>query len=506
MNRPTALVAGAGPVGLTMAAELARRGISCRIVDKAGARTELSKALVVWPRTLELLRLAGSADAFLEAGRKITSARLYAGSRRLATLGFESIATPYPFALFVPQSETERLLEERLARLGVKVERNLELTGFTSGADGVTAKLRRADGKTESVNADYLLGCDGAHSIVRHKLGLAFDGVSEQGVWMLGDVKLRNHPDPGELLLFWHGEGVLAIFPMREGRYRIIADWGKAAPPPSENVTATLGHIQRFLDRRGPAGMVAFDPAWLAFFRINERKVKDYRKGRVFLLGDAAHIHSPAGGQGMNTGMQDAFNLGWKLALVAKGKASETLLDSYASERGDVGAMVLRNATRLTHVATIRNMPGQAARNVAAWLLMKLPKFRRAFTASMTELAIGYPKSALSRGTRGAPKGGLAPGDRAPDSELVLLGGGRTRLFDALDPGGFTFLSAGADETAGRILAQRFKPLVKYLPCLPGGDYVNGFYLIRPDGYLGLIARNGAYADVEAYLEEWLNA
>ncbi len=504
MAKLTALVAGAGPVGLTMAVELARRGVSCRIVEKAGARTELSKALVVWPRTMELLRFAGADDAFLASGRKITSARLYAGRRKLANIGFESVKTPYPFALFVPQSETERLLEEHLARLGVKVERAVELTDFTASAGGVTANLRRADGKSESVNADYLLGCDGAHSIVRHKLGFTFNGVSEQGVWMLGDVKLRNHPDPGELLMFWHGEGVLAIFPMREGRYRIIADWGKAAPPPSENVPATLDHIQGFLDRRGPGGMVAFDPAWLSFFRINERKVKDYRKGRVFLVGDAAHIHSPAGGQGMNTGMQDAFNLGWKLALVAKGKLPEALLDSYASERGMVGAMVLRNATRLTRIATIRNRPGRMLRNVTAWLLMKLPKFRRLFAGAMTELDIAYPKSALSRGTQGAPKGGLTPGDRAPDAELVLLGGGRARLFDALDPGGFTFLSSGADETAGRDLAQRFAPAVKYLPTLPGDDYVNGFYLIRPDGYVGLIAANGEYQAVEEYLKAWL--
>jgi 2-polyprenyl-6-methoxyphenol hydroxylase-like FAD-dependent oxidoreductase len=503
MAKLTALVAGAGPVGLTMAAELARRGIACRIIEKAAARTELSKALVVWPRTLELLRFAGAADAFLASGRKITSGRLYAGRRKLATIGFESIETPYPFALFVPQSETERLLEEQLARLGVKVERNLELTDFTSSVESVTAKLRRADGKTESVNADYLLGCDGAHSIVRQKLGFTFDGVSEQGVWMLGDVKLRNHPDPGELLLFWHGAGVLAIFPMREGRYRIITDWGPA-PQPGKNVPATLAQIQNFLDERGPGGLVAFDPVWLAFFYINERKVKDYRKGRVFLLGDAAHIHSPAGGQGMNTGMQDAFNLGWKLALAAKGKAGETLLDSYASERGAVGAMVLRNATRLTHIATIRNKPGRVVRNLAAWLLMKLPKFRRVFAAAMTELDIAYPKSALSKRSKAAPKSGLAPGDRAPDAELILMSGGRARLFDTLDPGGFTFLSSGADEAAGRALAQRFAPYVKFVPCLPTKDYVNGFHLIRPDGYVGLIAANGEYAAVEEYLKEWL--
>ena len=169
MSRVPVLVAGAGPIGLTMAAELTRRGITCRIVEKSPARTDLSKALVVWPRTLELLRQAGAAGAFLAAGRKITAARLYAGSRVLANIGFDQIETPYPFALFVPQSETERLLEEHLGRLGIAVERQIELIDFTPSADGVVASLRRADGQTESVAADYLIGCDGAHSIVRHK-------------------------------------------------------------------------------------------------------------------------------------------------------------------------------------------------------------------------------------------------------------------------------------------------------------------------------------------------
>src|ERR1700691_579169 len=367
MARLKALVAGAGPVGLTMAAELVRHGISCRIVDKAPARTELSKALVVWPRTLELLRIAGCAGDFLAAGRMIVSARLYAGRRMLANIGFESIDTPYPFSLFVPQSETERLLEEYLRKLGVRVERGVELASFTANVHGVNARLRRADGKNETVATDYLIGCDGAHSTVRHRLRLPFDGVSEQGIWLLADVKIRNHPYPGELLLFWHGDGVLAIFPMKEGRYRIIADWGAAEPPP-ENATPALTQIQDLIDRRGPRGLEAYDPAWLSFFRINERKVKDYRKGRVFLAGDAAHIHSPAGGQGMNTGMQDAFNLAWQLAAVLHGDAGDTLLDSYQADRMPVADRVITFTDRLTKAGTLSGIPSRI-RDLAIRLL-----------------------------------------------------------------------------------------------------------------------------------------
>src|SRR5665213_564544 len=284
MSNVTVLIAGAGPVGLALAVELTRWGVPCRIVEKAEAATPYSKALVVWPRTLEHFATAGCAAEFLDAGRPITRAEIRAGTRRIARIDFTGIETPYPYALFVPQSETERLLEEYLGRLGVTVERRIELTGFTPGPDSVVATLRRADGGAEHVAADYLIGCDGAHSAVRHGLGMEFSGVSEQGVWMLGDLQLR-----------------------------------------------------------GPGGLTAHDPVWLSLFHINERKVADYRRGRVFLAGDAAHIHSPAGGQGMNTGIQDSVNLAWKLALVSRGHARPVLLATYSPERSAVGAMVLRS-------------------------------------------------------------------------------------------------------------------------------------------------------------------
>jgi 2-polyprenyl-6-methoxyphenol hydroxylase-like FAD-dependent oxidoreductase len=510
MSRVPVLVAGAGPIGLTMAAELTRRGIACRIVEKSPARTDLSKALVVWPRTLELLRQAGAAGAFLAAGRKITATRLYAGSRVLANIGFDQIETPYPFALFVPQSETERLLEEHLGRLGIAVERQIELTDFTPSADGVVASLRRADGQTESVAADYLIGCDGAHSIARHKLGFAFDGVSEQGIWVLGDVKLRNHPHPGELLLFWHGAGVLAIFPMNQDRYRIIADGGNdaATADRSEKSEATMAQIQALLDRRGPGGIEAYDPVWLSFFRINERKVKNYRGGRVFLVGDAAHIHSPAGGQGMNTGMQDAFNLAWKLALTIGGQGGESLLDTYSSERAAVGDMVLRNATRLTHIATLRNKPAREVRNTLAWLLMKLPLFRRLFAAAMTELDIAYPNSALSRQGAGYA-GKLKPGDRAPDAHVAAGEMKRVALFDMLNREGFTLLGIGGKAIE---LPERYADLIETVHLAAEQDvagelaarYGEGLFLIRPDWYIGLCAAPSDMRAVEDYLSEWL--
>jgi 2-polyprenyl-6-methoxyphenol hydroxylase-like FAD-dependent oxidoreductase len=351
------LVVGAGPVGLTLAAELKRYGVSVRIVDKASSRTDKSKALVVWSRTLELLARAGCAEAFVAAGCKVVAVNLNAGGRPLGRVTFDAVDSPYPYALMLPQSDTERLLEEHGAALGVTVEREVELTTFVADGEGATAELRHADGRIETVRADWLVGCDGAHSAVRHGLGFTFEGDTLRSDWVLADVHLAGVPVPSsELAMYAHAEDVLALFPIAPGRYRVIADVGDTgAAPPAE---PTLDEVQALLDRRGPGGIAASDPIWLSAFRINERKVKSYRAGRVFLAGDAAHVHSPAGGQGMNTGMQDAFNLAWKLAMAARGVAGERLLASYDAERSAVGDMVLRNAGRLTAAATMKEPAG----------------------------------------------------------------------------------------------------------------------------------------------------
>jgi 2-polyprenyl-6-methoxyphenol hydroxylase-like FAD-dependent oxidoreductase len=479
MTHPV-LIVGAGPVGLTMASELARFGIPVRIVDKAAQRTDKSKALVLWSRTLELLDRGGGAFPFVEAGFKARAVNFVAGDGKLmGHVTMDSVKSPYPFGLMLPQSETERLLEERLSDLGVRVDREVEVTGFTKHEKGVEAVLRHADGREETVSADWLVGCDGAHSVVRHTLGVKFSGETLQSDWLLADVHMRGYPFPDtEASVYWHQEGAFVIFPISSGRYRVLADLPltSAAQPPAP----TLEQAQAIITRRGPPGMIAYDPIWLAGFRINGRKVADYRSGRVFLVGDAAHVHSPAGGQGMNTGMQDAFNLAWKLALVIRGTCRDQLLDSYSPERSYVGDQVLKDAGRLTTIGTLKNPVGQSIRNLVGHFMLGLMPVQHAFANSMTEVAIGYPKSPLN----GAALRGSAaakPGVRVvPIQGQSPFGSGSAPRFA---------LFAQPSEAVTDLL-ERFGELLE--PDLRVPPAHNEMLLVRPDGYVACSATSAS--------------
>ena len=261
--KPQVLVVGAGPVGLTMAAELARYGVGVRIVDKAAQRTDKSKALVLWSRTLELLDRMGCGASFVEAGRKVREADIISGGATIARVNFDGLKTPHPYGLMLPQSETERLMEQHLNSLGVEVERRVELIRFVADEDAVTAFLRRPDGGEETVDVDWMIGCDGAHSFVRHGLGMEFEGDTMLSHFILADLHLAGGPPLDEIKTYWHEAGLLVIFPIGPGRYRVVADAGepKAGEPTPD---PTLAEVQSLLDQRGPAGVKASDPVWLS--------------------------------------------------------------------------------------------------------------------------------------------------------------------------------------------------------------------------------------------------
>src|SRR6516162_4767048 len=381
------LIVGAGPVGMTMASELARYGVAVRVIHKAAQRTDKSEGLVLWSRTLELLDRGGGSSPFVDAGFKAEAVIFIAGDKVIGRVAMDSVESPYPYGLMLPQSDTERLLEQRLGEQGVAVERRIELVTFTERDDGVEALLQHADGRKETVSARWLIGCDGAHSAVRHTLGAPFTGETMDSDWILADVHMTGYPYPdSEASVYWNRDGAFVIFPISPGRYRVLAD---LPPSGTEHPPApTLEEAQAIIDRRGPAGLKAFDPIWLAGFRINGRKVSQYRWGRIFLAGDAAHVHSPAGGQGMNTGMQDAFNLAWKLALVVHGTCGEPLLDSYSPERSHVGDEVLKSAGRLPAIGTIRNPVAQVVRNLVGHVMFGLAPVQHALADNMTEVAI----------------------------------------------------------------------------------------------------------------------
>jgi 2-polyprenyl-6-methoxyphenol hydroxylase-like FAD-dependent oxidoreductase len=480
------LIVGAGPVGLTMAMELARYRVSVRIVDKAAQRTDKSKAIVLWSRTLELLDRAGCAGDFLAAGHKVLAANIIAGRQLMAHVDFTGVDSPHPYALMIPQSDTERLLEEQLGRLGVAPERRSEVSSFAQGPRGVTATIRHGGGQEELVEADWLIGCDGAHSVVRHGLGLPFDGDTMQTDWMLADLHLRGYPLPvTEMATYWHEDGVLLMIPLSATRFRVIADLGPSSG--GSPVTPTLDQVQAIIDHRGPGGMIAADPIWLSGFRINERKVSDYRSGRVFVAGDAAHIHSPAGGQGMNTGMQDAFNLAWKLALVCKGEAAEALLDSYSVERSAVGDQVLKAAGRLTMIATMRSHTAQAVRNLVGRILLGLNPVRRAMVNNMAEISVGYDHSPLNGAS--VHNAVCAPGHRlAPVDGRIPAGSGSKPRFAV-------FAASNSDV---RALAGSLPGLVD--PTIRPPVDANAIVLVRPDGYVACVAKSGDVDAISRYL------
>lgn len=482
-KNPKVLISGAGPVGLTLANELVRHGISVRIVDKSAARTDKSKALVLWSRTLELLDDAGYAEGFLSSGMPAHGAQISTGTQVVARVSFDMIDSRFAYALMIAQSETERVLEERLAAAGVTVERTVEVTGFSDNGASVEAMVTKANGARETIQADWLVGCDGAHSTVRHGLGFAFEGSTLPSHWALADGHIEGLAPADHLHIFWHRDGILAFFPIVGDRWRVVANLGPAKDGET-HPDPTLDEINVLMARRGSPGIVMSDPVWLAAFRINERKVRDYSRGRVFLAGDAAHIHSPAGGQGMNTGMQDAFNLAWKLALVIEGAAKPSLLDSYSPERTAVGDRVLKNAGRLTEAATVSNPLLQDVRNAIVRFAATFPHFRHKVADQLAEMDIGYPDSPLTA-RNGHPADGPRAGERWPHRLPEEAGG---RKFTALGP---------TDVVAD--LAAKFPKLVVAAPA-QNPSHATALRLIRPDGYVGFAGSPNDALRAEAYL------
>jgi 2-polyprenyl-6-methoxyphenol hydroxylase-like FAD-dependent oxidoreductase len=548
-NQPLdVLIVGAGPTGLTLAAQLRSFGISFRIIDRNPERTHESRALAVQARSLEVLQSLGLGEMLVERGK--ASARLTIHFENAlpvqTTLGeFAASDTRFPFILFVSQAETEAVLGDHLAVAGVVIERGVELIDFAAVGDAMDCVLRAADGQEERVLARFVAGCDGAHSTVRKRATISFQGDAYRHDFLLGDVEVDGPITSNTLHAFAGRSGVAVFFPLRSPRtWRVIAMAGAArhierergAPEESLSSALSLQELQATADRATGGQLRLRDPAWLARFRLHHRQAEHYRAGRVFLVGDAAHIHSPVGGQGMNTGIQDAWNLGWKLALVVQGRANPFLLDSYEAERWPVGRFLLRYTDRLFGIFVRAMSAGAMAawirRNVAARVLPRVlasSRLRASAFRFVSELGIHYRDSKLV--TEGVPQLTVGPraGERLPDAKLVCAGT-IVHLQAALSGRFLNLLLCGPpdrwDGPKVAALGARYASLlnIHYLAKdeSPGilvdasGDALARLglrrdaelaqYLVRPDGYIGFRCAGSDLAPLTTYLERWLFA
>ncbi|MFZ4156514.1 FAD-dependent oxidoreductase [Streptomyces pseudogriseolus] len=406
------LVVGAGPVGLTAAHELARRGVRVRLVDAAPAPARTSRAVAVHPRTLETLDQMGTLGPLLREGRRNRAFTMHAGGRRLVRLeaDYATMPTRHPYTLIVEQTRTEAVLRAAVARLGVDVEQGVALTGFDQDPTGVQAVLRHGDGREEQCAVPWLIGCDGGHSTVRKRLGLPLVGDSRD-TWMLADAQVDTDL-PQDSIHWVHtgGQALMMVPYAREGRWRLLdtAPGPDGADGAAERLSARLS---AGLGRPVRVG----EPEWTSVFTFQQRMVPRMREGRVFVAGDAAHVHSPASGQGMNTGIQEAYNLAWKLALVHHGHAAPALLDTYGEERVPVGRALLGSTRTATFLVQLKNALASVALPAVFGVVRTVPPLRRAVQrkvlGGISGLRLHYARSSLTVGGGPEPVPIAAPVD-----------------------------------------------------------------------------------------------
>ncbi|WP_282202003.1 FAD-dependent oxidoreductase [Kitasatospora fiedleri] len=478
------LVVGAGPTGLLLAGDLAAAGLRVTVLEKRAEESNLTRAFAVHARTLELLDARGLADELIATGRAVPSLQVF-GRLRVDLAG---LPTRFPFVLVTPQYHTERVLRERAVKAGADLRRGTEVTGLRQDGRGVTLTARTAGGE-RSFRARYAVGADGVHSAVRDLLGVPFPGESAVRSVMLADVRLEREPD--EPLTAGAGEaGFAFLAPFGDGWYRVIGWSREHQAPDSDPVEpAELSDLLREVMGRD---FGVRETRWTSRFHSDERQVPSYRSGRVFLAGDAAHCHSPAGGQGMNTGLQDAANLSWKLAAAVRGWAPDALLDTYQTERHPVGRAALRSSGALVRLAQGAHAPARALRSALGAAAGHLGPLAESGAKQVSGIGYAYPAE------RGAHP---LVGRRVPDLRLAVdAPGGPARLHEALRSGKAVLISndelSVADSWAERV--------VTAAPADPHGKLRDTVLLVRPDGYAAWACADPTRGELRAALGQWL--
>ncbi|HWF84562.1 MAG TPA: FAD-dependent monooxygenase [Vicinamibacterales bacterium] len=496
------LIVGAGPTGLVLGLWLTLLGVRVRIVDRTAEPGTTSRAMAVQARTLELYRAVGLADAVVARGRKMAAVNLWVAGKQTAHAVFGDMGaglSPFPYALIFPQDEHERLLIDRLAEAGVEVERQTELVAFEEAAGGVLARLTRSNGTTEACEAAYIAGCDGAHSTVRQALAIGFTGGTYEHLFYVADVEARGAAMNGELHVALDASDFLAVFPLKEnGRARLIGTVRAGAEQALEQIswndvsTRVIEWMRIDVER----------VRWFSTYHVHHRVADRFRSSRAFLLGDAAHVHSPVGGQGMNTGIGDAVNLAWKLAAVVNGSADPSLLDSYEPERI---AFARRLVATTDQAFTYVTSNGPIARRVRLHVVPALVPMifataatRRFMFRTVSQTAVNYRGSRLSEGRAGSVYGG----DRLPWVTTDSNGADNFSPLTTLDWQVHVYGTAAPDVQA--MCEARMLPL-RVFPWQPtmhhAGLRRDAVYLVRPDGYVALADPEGRAAAVTSYLD-----
>ncbi len=556
------LIAGAGPTGLLLGCILAEQGCRIRIIDKLTEPQKISKASGIMPRTLEVFQGLKLSDRFVETGNKIRDLSLYGAKGKLLSVSFERLDTPFQFLLGLEQYRTEELLADRLRELGVEVERGRELVSFEQDDNRVWAQIASVGGGSETVEALFLAGCDGAHSTVRHTLRLPFEGAEDPEHYVVGYLSIDWELPSSEMFELSSAKGTLFGIPLPKGLWAVAGEYDRKQWERAEDGEPDLAELQRLFDERSPVPARLSNPQWLRYFRINHRQVSQYQVGRVFLAGDAAHIHSPVGGQGMNTGLQDAANLGWKLAYAATARSDRALLTSYHPERHPIGRSIVQVTSFLQEELNLRAKLAMAFRDEMSQIVGHSTRIKNLASRQLGEIAYHYRRSpAVAEFEGGARLGyeqareevladcpgfssGPHAGDRALDGTIVAA---RTdspprleQLYELFDYGYHTLLvfegthrASGAEErrTVERLIdgARRVgtafpasvRPIVVTLgegkSAGEGAFIVHDaeghlhhrygarsecLYLIRPDGYVGYRCEPADFDRLSGYLSE----
>ncbi|EIK97028.1 monooxygenase [Pseudomonas sp. M47T1] len=499
MHRCDVLIVGAGPTGLVLALWLAAQGIQARIIEQEQQPSDTSRALAVQARTLELYQQLGLSEHVLARGHTVAAINLWVKGEPVAHLPFSHIGeglTPYSFLEIYPQDEHERLLTEQLLARGISVERGVTLRGFVDQGPHLLAQLQHQDGHLESCQAAYLAGCDGARSTVRHVLGSGFPGGTYQQVFYVADVCGQGPAFNGELHVDLDEADFLAVFPLAgSGRARLIGTVrderaARADTLRFEDISRrAIDHLQVQVDQLN----------WFSTYHVHHRVTEQFRQGRAFLLGDAAHIHSPAGGQGMNTGIGDAINLAWKLASVLKGQADPQLLDSFEIERIGFARQLVATTDRVFTFATAQGPLADLLRTRLAPLLipraLALGPVREWLFRTVSQLTLNYRQSALSDGVAGHVHGG----DRLP---WVAVDG--VDNFNTLRAIEWQVHVYGDTEERVRAVCEVEGLGLHVYPWQQAYGHAgfarNALYLVRPDGYVALAAGDHQASTLTDYL------